>query len=36
MTLASPRYLDVTLPAGGTFTWDGLGGLTVFAYVQWI
>jgi quercetin 2,3-dioxygenase len=31
--VASPRYLDVTLPAGGEFTWDGLGGLTVFAYV---
>ncbi len=32
--VASPRYLDVTLPAGGEFTWDGLGGLTVFAYVM--
>ncbi|MBU1244183.1 pirin family protein [Myxococcota bacterium] len=31
--VASPRYLDVTLPAGGTFTWDDLTGLTVFAYV---
>jgi len=31
--VASPRYLDVTLPPGGAFTWDGLGGLTVFAYV---
>jgi len=31
--VASPRYLDVTLPAGGEFTWDGLDGLTVFAYV---
>ncbi len=31
--VASPRYLDVTLPAGGAFTWDGLAGLTVFAYV---
>jgi len=31
--VASPRYLDVNLPAGGEFTWEGLGGLTVFAYV---
>jgi len=31
--VASPRYLDVTLPAGGEFIWDGLDGLTVFAYV---
>lgn len=29
--VASPRYLDVTLPAGGAFIWDGPFGLTVFA-----
>ncbi len=31
--VASPRYLDVTLPGGETFLWEELAGLTVFAYV---